>query len=140
MVLPNAYTQYQESQVLTASRGKLLLMAYDGAIRFVRQAQAHMETQAYEGQNTCLTKAQRILLELMYTLDHQADPDLAHRLTLLYEYLFNRLIEANVSDDINALREVEASLLNLRAAWADADRQLTSASLPTMDLVGSHAR
>lgn len=122
-MLPNPYQQYQESQVFTASKGKLLLMAYDGAIRFIRQAQGHMAEHRYEGQNTCILKAQRIILELMSTLDSGADPELAQRLLQLYEYLFNRLIEANVSDDVAALDEVLSHLVELRHAWAEADRQ-----------------
>jgi flagellar protein FliS len=127
MALAHPYQQYQESQILTTSKGKLLLMTYDGAIRFVRQAQAHMAAKEFEQQNTAIIKAQRIVLELIYTLDSKADPDLAHRLTLLYEYLFNRLIEANIYDDMEALDEVLNHLTELRSAWAEADRQTLSA-------------
>ena len=122
MAYTNAYQQYQESQVLTAGRGKLLLMAYDGAIRFLRQARGHMAVRAYEQQNSCIVKAERLILELIYTLDAKANPELAHRLTLIYEYLFNRLIEANVADDVDALDEVTGHLVEMRSAWAEADR------------------
>ena len=127
MALNTAYQQYLDSQVMTASKGKLLLLTYDGAIRFLRQAQGHMAARSFEQQNACLAKAQRIILELIYTLDTKVDPDLAHRLTLLYEYMFNRLIEANVHDNSEALDEVLGHLNGLREAWADADRQLTMA-------------
>lgn len=127
MAFNNPYQQYQESSVITASKGKLLLMTYDGAIRFIRQAQIHMEAKAYEQQNTCILKAQRLLLELIYTLDKRPDPDLAQRLAQLYEYMFNRLVEANVNDNMPALEEVLAHLGNLRSAWAEADRELNGA-------------
>ena len=126
MAYPNAYQQYQETQVFTASRGQLLLMTYDGAIRFVTQARGHMASKSYELQNDCIIKAQRILLELISTLDSKASPDLAWRLTQLYEYLFNRLVEANVSDNVEALDEVRSRLVELRTTWADADRKLSS--------------
>jgi len=132
----NAYQQYQESQVFTASRGRLLLMAYDGAMRFIRQAQAFMADRNYEGQNTSIVKAQRIILSLASSLDHTADPDLAERLTRLYEYLFSRLIHANVSDDPEALSEVISHLAGLREAWAEADRSITCAQIP---VEASHA-
>lgn len=119
------YQHYQESQVLTASKGKLLLMTYDGAIRFVRQAQLHMTQNAFEEKNTSIIKAQRLILELIYTLNPDVDPDFAHRLSLIYDYMFNRLVEANVSDDPSALKEVETKLMELRTAWAEADRQLS---------------
>jgi flagellar protein FliS len=84
-----------------------------------------MADRAYEQQNTSIIKAQRLLLELISTLNTQVDPDFSHRLTLLYEYMFNRLIEANVSDDVDALREVERLLSDLRTAWAQADREVS---------------
>jgi flagellar protein FliS len=126
-MLPNAYQQYQESQVFTASKGKLLLMTYDGAIRFIRQAQGHMAERRYEDQNACILKAQRILLELMSTLDSSIAPELAQYLLQLYEYLFNRLIQANVSDDLAILDEVLTHMAELRHAWAEADREMALA-------------
>lgn len=133
MAFTNPYQQYQESNVITASKGKLLLMTYDGAIRFIRQAQVHMTAKAYEQQNTCIIKAQRLLLELIYTLDKRPDPELAQRLAQLYEYMFNRLVEANISDNQTALDEVLTHLGNLRSAWEEADRELrgAAAGIPT---------
>lgn len=124
MAFNNPYQQYRESNILTASKGGLLLMTYDGATRFITQAKAHMSTKAYEQQNTCIIKAQRLLLELIYTLNPNADRDLAQRLTQLYEYMFNRLVEANVNDDQAALDEVLWHLSELRSAWAEADREV----------------
>ncbi len=120
----NAYQRYQESQVSTVGKGKLLLMAYDGAIRFIRQAREHMAAKRYEDQNACITKAQRILLELISTLNMKADAELGQRLLQLYEYLFNRLVEANISDNLEVLDEVQRLLTDLREAWAEADRRL----------------
>jgi len=83
-----------------------------------------MADKSYEQQNTYIIKAQKLLLELIYTLNHDADRDLAQRLTQLYEYMFNRLVEANVSDDASAMDEVLWHLAELRGAWAEADRQV----------------
>lgn len=132
MLPTNAYQQYQESQVHTASRGKLLLMAFDGAIRFVRQARIHMAERRYEEQNVNILKAQRIILELMATLDMKASPDLAERLMSLYEYMYNRLVQANVSDDEGALDEVLSMLADMRATWAEAERAVTMSAAETM--------
>lgn len=131
MAYTNAFQQYHENSVLTASKGKLLLMTYDGATRFISQAKAHMAALAYEEQNTCIIKAQRLLLELIYTLNPSADRDLAQRLTQLYEYMFNRLVEANVNDDAAALDEVLWHLGELRAAWAQADREVSGGQTAT---------
>lgn len=129
MATMNGYQQYAESKVTTASKGKLLLMAYDGAIRFVRQAQGHMAAKRYEDQNTCILKTQRIILELISTLNRDANPQLAESLLSLYEYMYNQLVDANIYDKIDTLKEVEKLLVELRAAWEEADRRVTSSSV-----------
>jgi flagellar secretion chaperone FliS len=140
MAFTNPYQQYRDSSVLTASKGKLLLMTYDGTMRFVGQAKVHMAAKAYEDQNICITKAQRLLLELIYTLDRKADPDLAQRLAQLYEYMFNRLVEANVDDNAAALDEVLRHLGELRSAWAEADRELTTSAVAATQTGAGGAR
>lgn len=139
MAVMNAYQQYQESQVLTASKGKLLLMAYDGAIRFIRQAQLSMAEKDYAGQNTNLQKAQRIILELIATLNMKVGGDLAQRLLQLYEYMFNRLVEANVTDSQETLEEVQRLLTDLRSAWEEADRRLAQPGAELYGEKGQHA-
>jgi flagellar secretion chaperone FliS len=124
MINASAYQQYQDTRVLTATPGKLLLMAFDGAIRFVRQGQVFIERKQRHDQNRCITQAQRILLELMYGLDHAAAPALAGHLLRLYDYLLNRLVEANLHDDAAALEEVSRHLEGLRSAFAQAESQV----------------
>ena len=114
-------TQYLETQVMTASRGQLLLMAYDIALRALRQAGEHMAVGNYEGQQNGIAKAQMILDELLTSLDGQANAQLASQLSRLYTYLYQRLSHANVRDDRQALEEVIGVLSDLRAAWAEAD-------------------
>jgi flagellar protein FliS len=116
-----AGNEYRKSQILTASRGQLLLMAYDGALRFLRLAASAMEQKRFEEQNTNITKAQAIILELLNSLDHTANSQLADALDRLYRYMYDQLIEANVHDKLESLREVERQLLDLRETWAEAE-------------------
>jgi flagellar protein FliS len=113
--------QYWKSQILTASPGRLLLMTYDGGLRFLRLAARAMEEKNLEEQHTNITKAQRIVLELLNTLDHSANKPLAASLDSLYRYICDRLTEANVRDDLEALREAEMLLSRLRESWAEAE-------------------
>lgn len=113
-------TRYLETQVMTASPGQLL-MAYDIALRALRQAGEHMAARNYEGQQTEIAKAQMVLDELLTSLDAGANPELASQLSRLYTYLYQRLSHANVRDDPRALEEVIAVLSDLRATWAEAD-------------------
>ena len=114
---------YREQQVSTASRGQLLLMAYDGMLRFLADGRRAMSEQRYEAQSTCLTKTQALLLELTSALDHSINPQLAGQLDQLYHYMYERLVHANVRDDVTALDEVATMLGELREAWALADRE-----------------
>lgn len=122
MALSTGYQRYQQTQVTTLGRGKLLLMAYDGAIRFIREAKNHTEVRDYERKNESILKAQRIISELASTLNHNTNPDLADNLLKLYQYMIDTLFLANVRDDLDKMTEVEKLLLSLREAWAEADR------------------
>lgn len=119
----NGCQHYEENKINTSTRGKLLLMAYDGALKFVRQAKVHMAEKCYEEQNTCILKTQRIILELISTINVKANETLANHLLSIYEYLFNRLVEANITDNLAILDEVEHDLERLRQAWNEADHQ-----------------
>lgn len=65
----NPYKKYQTTQVMTASREKILLMLYEGAIRFTKQAKVAMEQRKVAEKGTFISKATAILSELMATLD-----------------------------------------------------------------------
>lgn len=116
--------QYWKSQVMTASPGRLLLMTYDGGLRFLRLAGDAMARRDLENQHINILKAQSIVLELINTLDHSINSQLAGDLERIYRYVYDRLTEANVRDDLRALREAETMLTRLREAWAEADAQM----------------
>lgn len=120
MALPNPYQyqQYQQQQVFTAPPDKLLLMLYDGAIRSCLQAKKALENQDKEESHNCITKVQDIILELMTTLN--MDYEIANNLYSLYDYLYRRLVEANVQKDTVILDEVLGFLKELRQTWAEA--------------------
>jgi len=117
----NPFSQYIENQLTTASPAKLLLMAFDGAIRFGRIARQKMEARKLDEQSENIRKTQSILVELMNALNHEANPELARRLDALYTYMFDRLTHANIHDDLKALDEVLDILSQLRDTWAQAN-------------------
>ena len=115
---------YQAQSVLTASPGQLVLMLYDGVLRFLGLAkealQAPMETpRRIEIINTNLIKAQNILAELQSNLNHEAGGDHAANLDRLYDYYMRRLLEANMKKKIEPVLEVEGLVRQLRDAWAE---------------------
>ena len=115
----NPYSQYQKTQVTTASREKILLMLYEGAIRFTKQARAAMEKENVAEKGKYISKATAILSELMATLDFKAGGELAVDLENLYVFMIDKLIEANINNDIKALDNVEELLKTLYEAWKD---------------------
>jgi len=115
---------YRANQVSTINRGQLLLLTYDGIARFLQEGRAAMLARRYEAQNTNIQKAQDLIVELMCALNPEAFPELAHNLEQLYTYMYQRLVKANVEDDIAALDEVGAMIADLRETWAEAERQL----------------
>ena len=127
MAAVNAYAKYQENQVITASPGQLLVMTYDGALRFLRQAREA----AREGRETDRTynvlKTTNLLLDLCGSLNHEASQELAASLMGLYRYMLDRLVEVEQNGNVGAIDEVERLLMSLRDAWAEADRSLRCA-------------
>jgi flagellar protein FliS len=117
--MSNPYSQYQKTQVTTASREKVLLMLYEGAIRFTKHAHAAMKQGKIAEKGKFISKATAILSELMATLDFKAGGQLAVDLENLYVYMIDRLIEGNIKNDPECLVNVEQLLMTLYDAWKD---------------------
>jgi flagellar protein FliS len=118
-MLANPYQQYQEANLETASQGKLLLMLYDGAIRFLVQSQLALEQRRWNDAHNFNLRAQDIVTELLVSLNMDAG-DVANNLYRLYEYMNWRLVQANIKRDVEGVREVVGYLRDLREAWGEA--------------------
>ncbi|PUB14686.1 flagellar export chaperone FliS [Paenisporosarcina sp. OV554] len=115
MSIRNPYQTYQQNSVLTASPQELTLMLYNGCLKFIKLAKRAMIEKNFEEKNTNIIKAQMIIQELRITLD--PDIELSQGLEQMYEYLYNRLVEANMKNDVEALEEVVNFVLELRDTW-----------------------
>ncbi|MFN8614858.1 MAG: flagellar export chaperone FliS [Vampirovibrionales bacterium] len=118
--------QYKSTEITTASPEELLIMLYDGAIRFLKIAKKAMLAKDIEKTHNHLIKAQRILSEFMLTLDMEAGGDIAKNLYALYEYLHFRLVHANIKKDTAAIDEVIGHLEPLKKTWEQAIEQARS--------------
>ncbi|MEW6749554.1 MAG: flagellar export chaperone FliS [Candidatus Latescibacterota bacterium] len=115
-----AHKQYNQVQIQTATKGKLIVLLYQGAIRHMKKALLHMERKEIEAKGNCLIRAQDIVLELLYALDHEmlrSGNELALNLQRLYLYCYRRLVQANIHMDRRAIEEVVALMTNLLEAW-----------------------
>ena len=116
----NQHNQYNQVQIKTANKGKLIVMLYQGAIRFMNRALLLLEKKDMEGKGNALIRAQDIILELLYSLDQDMlnqDDELALNLRRLYLYSYRRLVHANVHMDTEAVEEVIKLMQNLLQAW-----------------------
>jgi len=117
----NGYVnQYLTNTVNSASPEQLMLMLYDGAIRFVAQGMQAIEDGVIDKRAYYINKASAIITEFAATLDHSQNTQLAEDLDALYSYMLKRLLEANLKNDVTALQEVKDLLADLRATWAQA--------------------
>jgi flagellar secretion chaperone FliS len=117
----NAYmNQYQSNSVLTASREQLLIMLYDGAIRFVRQARLAIEENRRADKVAAIGKAVAIITEFSNTLDFEIGGEIALDLCQLYDFMIRELVAVNAKDEVERLDPVEKILLDLRGAFAEA--------------------
>ncbi|MDW8263645.1 MAG: flagellar export chaperone FliS [Phycisphaerales bacterium] len=113
-----AAQQYLRTKVLTATPEQLQMMLYDGAIRFSEQGKAALERKDYEASYNALSRAQKIIAELLCGLKHELAPELCGRLASLYNFVFRRLVEANINHDCKALDEALQILRYQRETWA----------------------
>lgn len=115
--MQNPSDQYLRNAVMTASPEQLQLMLYDGAIRFTRQGIEGLKAKNYEEVFNGLNRAQKIVFELLGSLNYEVDRSLCTKMAGLYNFIYRRLIDANVKRDI-ALAEDALRLLEYqRETW-----------------------
>lgn len=120
MALPNAYAQYNNSKILTASPAELTLMLYEGAIKFCNIAITAIEQKNIEKAHTNIVKTERIIEHFRLTLDMKYE--VAKDFDRVYEYLLRRLLQANIKKDKEILEEVNEHLRSMRDTWKEVMR------------------
>ncbi|NLX19671.1 MAG: flagellar export chaperone FliS [Desulfobulbus sp.] len=117
----SGYTnQYLASTVFSASPEQLLLMLYDGAIRFISLGIQAIDNNQIESRTRFINKTSAIISEFAATLDHSRNAQLTADLDALYRYMLTRLMQANLKNDAEPLIEVKEMLVDLRTTWAQA--------------------
>lgn len=110
------FDRYRQVGVETASPIGLVIMLYRGAIRFLTEAEEAMAARDIPEAHRCLVRSQEIIAELMGSLNLDAG-EIAINLSRLYDYMQQRLIEANLRKDPAAAMEVRCLLIELLGAW-----------------------
>ncbi len=108
---------YRENSVATQSRGRLIVMLYDGAVKFLRQAIQEIEKQDWVAKGKYIGKAIAIIDELDMSLDMEAGGEIAMNLHKLYDFVRRHLTEANTQRDPQRIHEAINILEELNEGW-----------------------
>lgn len=129
----NGYQKYKKIDVSTASQNRLVIMLYDGAIKFLENACNAMDKKhGTEEAHNNIMKAQEIIYELLSSLNYDAK-EIADRLASIYTYMNQRLTEANISKTKPPILEVVKYLKELKGAWEGVEQKMSSSNITTND-------
>ncbi len=114
----NPYAKYKEQSVTTATPEELTLMLYNGCIKFINLAEVYIEEKDYGKSNLNIQKAQDIIQELNITLN--MDYEISQNLRQLYTFVNEKLLDANIKKDKQALFDAKEIVSDLRDTWKEA--------------------
>ena len=133
----NPYNQYKQTEINTANQGKLIVMLYDGAIKFLKVALENMNIKTYDVVNNNIIKAQDIITELLLSLNMNDGGEIAKNLFNLYLYFKKRLLEANIQKNSEIIEDVIGHLAALRESWEKISSKESPADTGTAAKKGS---
>jgi flagellar protein FliS len=111
------FATYQRTNVNTADQRTLIVMLYDGLLRFLRKAEQKINAQDIEGAHNYLVRSREIVAELLATLRPEKGGDIGRNLKRLYAYAFDRIVEANLYKDKARIEDVIRVMSILRDGW-----------------------
>ncbi|BCN32554.1 flagellar export chaperone FliS [Anaeromicropila herbilytica] len=117
MAYNNAAAAYQNSKVQTATPADLSLMLYDGAIKFCNIAIVAIENNDVMKASDNIIKAEKIIVEFRSTLDFKYP--VAKDFDLIYDYIYRRLVEANIKKDKEILEDALNHIRDMRDTWKE---------------------
>ncbi|NLI78338.1 MAG: flagellar export chaperone FliS [Candidatus Riflebacteria bacterium] len=122
MTGPGQPDSYRKTQIDTATPETLILMLYDGALRFMGQAEEAFTERNMERISNLLVKIQAIFTELLTALDKEKGGEISTNLERLYLFFLEKLADANVRKDPEPMRQIRPLVEDLRNTWAEAIR------------------
>ena len=117
---PSRYhNQYRKNEISTSSQGRLIVMMYEGAIKFTTMALQSLDKGDIAGRGKYINKTHDIINELSLALDLKKGGEVAVRLEFLYQFMLSQLTLANIKSDRKALENVIKILGPLAEAWEE---------------------
>jgi len=131
--MKKGFEEYQVNQVETADPKQLVVMLYEGAIRFLEEALSNIDNfKKYDVVNAKILRAQDIITELMVSLDMHRGGEIAENLLSLYVFMKKELIDANIKKEREGIERVIKMFTDLLDAWKKIDpRQGTFSKIPS---------
>lgn len=117
----SGYSAYNTNRIMTATPAELTLMLYEGSIKFCNIAIMGVEEKNIEKTHNNIVKVENIIGEFIATLNHKYP--VAQDFENVYNYLLDRLIEANIKKDKEILEEVLEYLREMRDTWKEVMKQ-----------------
>jgi flagellar protein FliS len=122
--MKNAAQKYKQSSVQSATPEKILLMLYEGAMRFIKLAITAIDNKDIAGRGMNIGRAFDIILELNNTLNHEKGGDIAKNLEQLYMFITDQLTKANATGQRKPLEDSLKVLETLYSGWVEALEKL----------------
>jgi flagellar protein FliS len=115
---------YKQTVYATTDKVQIVLMLYDGALNHLKIAQQKIESGDIMTKATHLTKATMIITELSNVLDMEKGGEISNNLRRLYDYVLNQLLQANMNNDVQSIKNAVRVVGILRDAWKEMIEQL----------------
>lgn len=116
-MVTGGYQKYQQNSIMTASPKELILMLYNGAIKFCNLALEGYDEGNYQKQHNALIRAQDIITELQLALDHNIE--VSKLIDQLYTYIKEILVKANIQKDRESILEAKNLITEFRNLWQE---------------------
>lgn len=118
-VLNNPYASYVNGKVNTASKGDLLIMIYDSAIRNIKEAQVQMKARNFPLKGQAVDVAFKAVSELMLSLNFEIGGEIARNLSNIYNFILRQITASNLSNDPQKLDVPLQILEDFRKTWLE---------------------
>ena len=119
MVPQRFHNEYRQNEISTSSQGKLIVMMYEGALKFVTLAIEGIDNQDLSKKGKYINKAHDIINELSCALDMKKGGDVAQKLESLYQFILHQLTLANIKSDRKTLESIVNVITPLMEAWKE---------------------
>ncbi|MCL1925802.1 MAG: flagellar export chaperone FliS [Syntrophorhabdaceae bacterium] len=122
------YDAYRKTTIDTSNNVRIVSLLFDGAINFLKVARTKMEQHDIAGKGVYLGKTTAIVSELLKALNMEEGGEIAENLQRLYDFVLDRLLQANLKNDLQSLYEAERVLDDIRCGWKDMERNQIAAA------------